>query len=135
MRRRWVGWCSAGAFAAAAAAASGQATPGAEPPAVEPRLYAVEIRVGPKWDAAKPAGEQAYFREHSANLRKLREGGQLVLGARYGDKGLVVVSAPSAEAARALIDADPSIAHGTFSYELHEFRVFYPGAVPARSAR
>jgi uncharacterized protein YciI len=96
------------------------------------RLFAVEIRTGPRWDAAKPTGEQPFFREHSAHLRRLRDAGQLVVGARYGDKGFVVLAAPSAAAARALVDEDPSIAHGTFVAEVQEFRVFYPGTLAAR---
>ena len=58
-------------------------------------LYAIEIRVGAGWDATKHPNEQAYFREHSANLKRLRDEGRLVLGARYSDKGLVVVRAAS----------------------------------------
>ena len=101
--------------------------------AAELPLFAVEIKVGPKWDAQKPPQEQAYFREHSANLRRLRETGQLVLGARYGDKGLVVLAAASAAEAAALMDADPAMAAGTFVYELHPFNVFYAGTVRPRS--
>jgi hypothetical protein len=48
-----------------------------------------------------PAHEQSWFREHSANLRRLREDGSLVLGARYADKGLVVLSAVSEDEAHA----------------------------------
>ena len=93
------------------------------------RLFAVEIRTGPAWDAARPAHEQAWFREHSAHLRKLREQGGLVLGARYADKGFIVLRAASADEARAMMDEDASIRHATFRYELHDFNVFYGGAV------
>ena len=107
----------------AAAPASEAAT------APEKKLFAVEIKIGPQWVAGKAPGEQAYFREHSANLRALREQGSLLLGARYGDKGLVVLAADSEAAARAMIDQDPAVTHGTFSYELFEFSVFYGGSV------
>jgi uncharacterized protein YciI len=100
-----------------------------------PRLFAIEIRVGPEWDADKSPGEQAFFREHSANLRRLRDAGNLVFGARYGDVGLVVLSATSLEDARAMMDADPAMQAGVFAYEAHAFNVFYPGTVvmPPRS--
>lgn len=75
-------------------------------PAPDLQLFAIEIKVGPKWDAAKPPHEQALFREHSANLRRLREAGTLVIGARYSDKGLVVLSATSLAEARAMMDQD-----------------------------
>lgn len=93
------------------------------------KLYAVEIKVGPRWVSGKAPQEQEFFREHSDNLRKLREQGSLALGARYGDKGLVVLAAESESAARAMIDQDPSMRNGTFVYELHEFSVFYGGSV------
>ena len=109
----------------------------ASPPAAtpEPALFAVEIKVGPKWDAAKSPQEQAHFREHSANLRRLREGGLLVIGARYSDKGLVVISAANASEVRAMMDQDPSFAAGTFVYEVHPLNVFYAGALTGPGRR
>lgn len=112
--------------AASPAAASAPADPA-------PPTFAVEIRTGPGWDARKPPQEQALFREHSAHLRRLREEGHVLLGARYADKGLLVVTAADAAAARALFDADPSMKAGTFVFELHPLSVFYGGCVqPAR---
>ena len=101
----------------------------------EPSLFAIEIKVGAKWDQAKPPQEQAYFREHSANLRRMREAGILVMGARYSDKGLVVVSVPSAADAKAQMDQDPAIAAGTFTYEVHPFGVFYGGELKVKPRR
>jgi uncharacterized protein YciI len=114
-----------------------QAQPASSPPPsqTELPLFAIEIKVGPKWDATKPPQEQAHFQEHSANLRRLRESGSLLLGARYSDKGLIVVAASSVEDARKMMDADPSIAAGTFVFEIHPFSVFYPGTVQGRSGR
>ena len=121
------------AFAAHQARAQSPATaPASEPQA---SLFAVEIKAGPAWDHAKPAHEQAHFREHSANLRKLRDQGSLVLGARYSDKGLIVLQADSEQQARALMDEDASIRSGVFAYELHAFNVFYGGSVQARPRR
>ncbi|MBT9457409.1 MAG: hypothetical protein IV097_12385 [Burkholderiaceae bacterium] len=95
-------------------------------------LYAVEIKTGPGWDNAKAPQEQLHFREHSANLKRLRDAGQLVLGARYADKGLVVLQAASAEEAHAMMRQDPAIQGQIFSYALHDFNVFYGGAVQAK---
>lgn len=111
------------------------AQPASAPAMSDGLLFAVEIKTGPAWESTKPPQEQAFFREHSAHLRKLRDAGQLVFGARYGDKGLIVLAAPDAAAARALVAQDPSIAHGTFAAEVHEFAVFYSGAVQARPRR
>lgn len=88
-------------------------------------LFAVEITVGENWDTSLPPNEQAYFAEHSANIRKLSEDGSLRMGGRYGDKGLLILRAADQAAAQALLDADPSFAAGTFQYQLHPFRAFH----------
>lgn len=93
------------------------------------KLFAVEIKIGPNWDSAKPPNEQEFFSEHSANLKRLREAGHIVLGARYSDIGLIIFSARSAEEVRALMSQDPSMKAGTFKYEVHLLNVFYPGLV------
>jgi hypothetical protein len=103
------------------------AAPAQEAPAE--RLFAVEIRTGSAWDAAKPPGEQLNFRAHSQHLAKLRSEGRIAMGARYGDKGLLVLKAASREEAAALVEADPSMQSRTFAFELHEMRVFQPGWV------
>lgn len=107
------------------------------PAAAEWPLYAVEITTGPRWDAARPPQEQPLFREHSAHLRQLRERGHIITGARYADKGLLVLSAADEASARALMDADPSMQAGTFRYQLHPYGVFYGGTlrVPPRAPR
>ena len=103
--------------------------PAPTPASAPAPLYAAIFKTGPKWDAAKAPGEQAFFRDHSANLARLRSAGTIVVGARYADVGLVVVSAPTEADARQLFDADPSIGAGTFALEIHRFSVFYPGTV------
>ena len=105
---------------AAASTPAYRQTPGAPADGV---VFAVEITTGPKWDNGRPAAEQAYFREHSANLRQLRERGALLVGARYAEKGFLVLAAPSLEAARAMLDQDPSFNAGVFGYEVHEMSV------------
>lgn len=119
---RWLAACITALLLAGSAVAQDNPLP----------LFAVEIRTGAKWDAAKPPQEQAHFREHSQNLRRLREAGHLVMGARYGEVGLVVLAAADAAAARAMMDADPSMEAGTFRYELHPFSVFYGGTLAPR---
>jgi uncharacterized protein YciI len=92
-------------------------------------LFAVEFTVGPGWDPAKPPGEQAHFAAHSANLRALRDAGRLVLGARYGDTGLVVLRAADEAEARTWVERDPAVEHGTFAFALNRFSPFYGGCV------
>lgn len=131
-RRRAV---SAGLLALSAGAAARDALAQAPAPAApnvpDKPLFAVEVRTGPKWDAAVKPQDQPYFREHSAHLKRLRDEGHLLVGARYADKGLLVLAAASEAEVRGWIDADPSMQHQTFAYELHLFRVFYAGCVGA----
>lgn len=84
---------------------------------------------GPAWDAAKRPQDQPHFREHSLNLKRLRDQGRLLMGARYADKGLVLLQAANEEEAHAMMKQDPSIQAGVFSYTLSEFRVFYGGTL------
>ena len=112
----------ASAFAQAPATPPAAATPA-------PPLFAAVFKTGAKWDPAKAPGEQAFFREHSANLAKLRAAGSIVMGARYADVGLIVVSAANEADVRKLFEADPSVAAGTFALDVHRFSVFYPGTV------
>jgi uncharacterized protein YciI len=103
----------------------------AQAPAAEPPPAAAPALFGPKWDAARRPVDQLHFRDHSANLKKMRDSGQLLVGARYSDKGWIVVGAESEAAARALIEVDPSVQNGVFVFEMHPLNVFYPGCLPA----
>ena len=91
--------------------------------------FVVEFRSGPKWDSSKKPDEQAFFRDHSANLKRMRERGQLIVGARYADRGWIVVNAESESAARALIEDDPSVRNGIFVFDVHPLSVFYAGCL------
>ena len=96
-------------------------------PAPAPKLFAVTFTVGPNWDPAKPPPDQAFFKEHSANLARLRAENISVLGGRYGDKGLLLVRAPDAAAVAAQLARDPSLAAGTFTATVDEYRPFQHG--------
>jgi uncharacterized protein YciI len=104
-----------------------------------PKIYAVTFTTGPNWDTTKPAQEQKFMREHSANLARLRTAGISILGGRYADKGLLLVRAPDEATVRAELAQDPSLAAGTFQAAVDEYQPFQhgdtrPSAVPAASA-
>lgn len=92
-------------------------------------LFLVQFSLGPAWDPAKGPAEQDAFAEHSGNLGRLRGEGRIVLGARYSDKGMIVLRAATEEAARAEIEADPGVVAGIFTFELHALAPFYGGCL------
>ena len=49
-----------------------------------------------------------------------------VAAKRYGDLGMIFLKADTLDAAKALIEADPSVQSGIFSYRIAPLRVFYP---------
>lgn len=126
--RRWlplallVAATSAAGQAPAAAADAGAA-------ADARRLYLVVFSLGPAWDPARPPPEQPRFAEHGRNLKRLRDAGDIVMGARYADKGMIVLRAASEAAARAEIAGDPGVQAGIFTFDVNELRTFYPGYV------
>lgn len=105
---------------------------GARAGAQAPNLFAVELTRGPAWDAAKPANEQPGFSEHSANIRRLTDTQALVIGARYGDKGLLVVTAADEADARRQFSADPMVAKNVFRADVYPFSTFKHGCTDGR---
>lgn len=106
----------------------------AESPASRPSgtgLYLVEFTTGPAWQSGIAPNGQQGFAEHSANLRRLRESGTLLFGARYADKGVILLRLPNEAAVRSELEQDAALAARVFESAIHEFRPFYPGEVPA----
>src|SRR5687768_6139608 len=54
----------------------------ANEPAPPEKFFLVQFTVGEAWAAEKAPHEQAHFAEYSANLKRLRTEGKLVLGGR-----------------------------------------------------
>lgn len=100
--------------------------------------YLVVFSLGPAWDRAKPPAEQSGFREHGRNLKRLRDEGRITLGARYSDKGMIVLRAESETAARGEIASDPGVRAGLFTFEVNALQPFYAGCLetpgPAKAA-
>lgn len=97
--------------------------------AAKKMLFIAIFSLGPSWQANKPAHEQAYFNEHSANLKKLRAEKKILVGARYSDKGLIIIAAANEQEARAMVEHDPMVANKVFNLELHQFTPFYKGCI------
>ncbi|MGZ8993391.1 MAG: YciI family protein [Burkholderiaceae bacterium] len=107
------------AFALVCAVATAAETP-ASP------LFVVHFETGRSWNKSLAPSDQPGFREHSANLNRLRKEGTIVFGARYADLGMIFVRAGTLDQAKALMEADPGVQSGIFSYRIEPLRVFYP---------
>lgn len=92
-------------------------------------LYIVTYTTGLSWDLGKPASDQPYFKEHSANLGKLRKDGVITAGARYADKGIIFIKASSFQAAKEIVFADLAVANKLFNADVQKLNVFYDGCI------
>lgn len=99
----------------------------AQNPVVADSLFIVTYTTGPSWDVSKKPNEQAYFKEHSANLAKWRKEGIIQLGARYADKGIIILKAPSLAVAKELVLKDEGVLYKLFEADVQKFNVFYQG--------
>ena len=97
----------------------------AEESAPLPR-FIVHLETGPKWDPELPPGEQTQFREHSANMNRLRTDGTILFGARYGEYGLLIFEGASLQAVTDILEADPGVAAGIFKFRVEPISIFYP---------
>ncbi len=92
-------------------------------------LYIVTYTTGSAWDNTKAPNEQPYFMDHSANLGKLRKEGVITVGARYGEKGIIFIKAPSLQAAKEIILADQAVVNKLFNVDVQRLNVFYDGCI------
>lgn len=92
----------------------------------EQLLFVVHFTTGPNWDQDQPPAAQDGFQGHSSNLGYLREQGKIAFGARYGEYGMIFFASDSIDAARQILDKDPGVVAGIFTYEIAPMNVFYP---------
>lgn len=104
-------------------------TAGAQTSSLSDSLFVVTYTTGVAWDHTKAPGEQPYFKEHSANLSKLRKEGVIKAGARYGEKGMIFISAKSLSLAKDIILSDPAVIHKLFEADVQKLLVFYDGCI------
>lgn len=117
----------------AAACVTGLATAQETKPADS--LYIVTYTTGSLWDNTKQAYEQPYFKDHSANLGKLRKEGVITAGARYADKGIIFIKAKSMLAARDFILTDPAVVNKLFTADIQKLSVYYEGCIEKNKSK
>ena len=101
----------------------------AQEPQVETSLFVGLYTVGPSWDMEKEPQDQQFFMDHSAFLSKLRKEGNIDMGARFGETGMIVFKATDLDTAKALLRKDIALQNELFRVEVHPFNVFYKGCV------
>ena len=130
-------------FGAAAAAPAQPPYPAAIPADIQPYVprnignYFVGFLVSPA--QPRPMARELFVR-HQAYLRRQFEAGVYRVGGPLTDgghiRGMVILAAPTEEAARAILAGDPAVQEGVFAVELHPamfpdlsaLRVEYPAA-------
>jgi uncharacterized protein YciI len=96
-------------------------------------LFLFMYRPGPAWAAGKPMTQQK-LAPHAAYIRELSKAGQVVAGGPWldVDGGMAIVRAPDAEAAKAILAADPAITSGVFTAEIRTWSPLIDSGTPLR---
>ena len=73
-----------------------------------PTYFAVRLRRGPAWNAARPMREQVLWAQHAVFMDALADEGFVVLGGPLAEPAvLLVIDAPSEDVIRTRLAADP----------------------------
>jgi uncharacterized protein YciI len=99
-------------------------------PAEKPKQFVYVLHLVPRLydDKAWTAEDKAAVDRHLANFKAAIQSGQLILAGRTrepGDKtfGIAIFEATDETAARKFMEADPAVAAGVMTAELHPFAV------------
>ncbi len=99
-------------------------------PAAKPKQFIYVLHLAPRLydDKAWTAEDKAAVDRHLANFKAAIQSGQLILAGRtkeQADKtfGLAIFEATDEAAARRFMEADPAVAAGVMTAELHPFAV------------
>lgn len=93
------------------------------------KYFIVLYSVGEAWDTTKQFYEQKHFDDHSDFLSNLRKNKKIPIGARYSDKGMIILKAKNEAEALKIMEGDVSVKNKLFRFELFEMDVFYEGCL------
>ena len=83
------------------------------------------LKRGPKWTAAETAQTTRVHQEHVNYVMSLFDAGKVVIAGPFTDdgeiSGVFVFRAKSADEAKALVEADPLVAAGFQTFEMHSW--------------
>ena len=110
--------------------AIGQSLSAQPPKAEKPKQFIYVLRLVPRLysDSNWTKEDKTVLERHFARFQEATKSGQLILAGRTkepGDKtfGVAIFEAPDEAAARAFMQADPAVAGGLMTSELHPFAV------------
>ena len=89
------------------------------------KQFIVHLETGKEWNSNLSPTEQKEFKNHSENMKLLREKGIIKLGARYGEFGLLIIESESKSSAIKILEADPGIKAGIFKFRIEPISIFY----------
>src|SRR5438132_7134802 len=108
----------------------GQSLPAQAPKTEKPRQFIYALRLVPRLysDSNWTKQDNEVLERHFARFQEAAKSGELILAGRTkepGDKtfGIAIFEASDEEAARKFMQADPAIAGGLMTAELHPFAV------------
>jgi len=93
------------------------------------KLFIVIYTPGENWNNSKQPQDQDYFNFHSKRLQNYRKEGKILLGARYSNKGMIIMPAETEEEIKKIVYADSAVLAKTFNAEVFPYNVFYDGCV------
>ena len=97
--------------------------------AEDQKLFIVIYTPGENWNNSKQPQEQDYFNFHSKRLQAYRKEGKILLGARYSNKGMIIMPAETEEEIKKIVFADSAVLAKTFNAEVFPYNVFYDGCI------
>ena len=132
-RRRFIGMSLAAASISVAAAS--RAAGNVSVPAGARSTYLVIYRPGPSWTPGVPIRDLP-LREHGRYMLELYKQSVMRFAGRFADDsgGAVMFEAENDASARAIVDADPAVTSGIFTFQLHRWALV-PWAEVAKRAR
>lgn len=103
-------------------------TPTAQTPTAQ-RVFLIEYKPGPAWQAGAPMSRQA-LGPHAAYWTRLAREGRAIGAGPYldVDGGMAMINAAGMEEARAIVAADPAVTSGVFVGEVHAWSPRIRGA-------
>jgi uncharacterized protein YciI len=96
-------------------------------------LFLFIYKPGPAWQAGKPMVQQK-LAPHAAYIRGLAQDGRVVAGGPWvgAEGGMAIVRAANADAAKAILAADPAITGGVFVAEMRTWDPLIDSGQPLR---